>query len=126
MVWWLAGDTLGNTTLTVHEKAWTNVSQTAVLKGLFEVDSTIGRDLTFRVEITKSKKAAEDCSSELLIKLAAPDQTRTNITYKCSQKDFGIYSHPIPEELNSISAYINQCLVFLQKSCFLSCKVGVS
>ena len=62
------------------------------------MDTTIGRDLTFKLEVTKDKKTAEECSQDMQIALIDPNLARNNLTFRCSKTNFGIYNYVIDEE----------------------------
>merc|ERR1719391_1523219 len=92
------GDTLGNTVIVVHQHDYLNVNAGSKSLGTFEVDTTIGRDLTFKLEVTKDKKTAEECSQDMQIALIDPNLARNNLTFRCSKTNFGIYNYVIDEE----------------------------
>ena len=88
------GDTLGNTSITVYQKDWGQFHGESEFKDIFTVDTSIGKDLTFKLEITKNRKELQDCESNFTISLIDPDITgRTDITFKCTRDNFGIFSY---------------------------------
>jgi len=85
------GDTLGDTDVTIYQKDWVKGNDTE-FKDVFEVDTSLGRDLSFRLEFVKSKSAVTECGKDLKIDFQDADGNRINDTFKCSKDNFGIYT----------------------------------
>ena len=84
------GDTLGNTEMTIYQHDWPANSKE--LKGVFEIDNTIGKDLKFQLEIVKNRSASGNCREPFFIKVYNPDlQVIIDQNFTCTTDNFGIY-----------------------------------
>jgi len=85
------GDTLGDTEVTIYQKDWPKGNENS-FRDTFEVDSTLGRELSFRLEFVKDKSAVVECDKHLNISFTDANAGRTNEQFKCSKDNFGIYT----------------------------------
>jgi len=85
------GDTLGDTDVTIYQKDWKKENDTK-FKDVFDVDSSLGRNLSFRLEFVKSKSEVLDCGQDLDISFQDADGKLTQDKFKCSKDNFGIYT----------------------------------
>ena len=90
------GDTLGETDVTIYQKDWISQSEKKY-QDVFEIDSSLGRNLTFRLEFTKSKTAVSECSQEMNITFINPNAEKSNEKFKCSKDNFGIFNKMFEE-----------------------------
>ena len=90
-------EVLGNTNIVVHQKDYRNVNSGSTIAGYFDIDVSIGRDVSFQVEVTKPKGA--DCAAPVDILLISPNDDHTfeinNETFTCSSDNFKIFQHKI-------------------------------
>jgi len=87
------GDVLGNTNTVVHQKDHNNVEAGKAIAGFYDIDASIGRDVTFQIEV---KAKNNNCAQPLSILLISPDQdpgNSLNSTFKCTPEDFGVFRH---------------------------------
>ena len=57
----------------------------------FDVDMSIGRDLTFQLDVAR-EKSAEECVNDITIKFQIPGESSLKEeTFKCSKNNFGVY-----------------------------------
>ena len=100
------GDTLGNTTITLYQRVWTNAEiETAFnanksLAHSYDIDPTVGRDVVFQVDLQLSKDGQQAaCSQPAAISLIAPDDshTRTDLEFQCDSANFGVYRYQLPD-----------------------------
>ena len=89
------GDVLGNTNTVVHQKDFSPVTNGTPLLGFYDIDASIGRAVTFQVEV--KTKHGINCSEPLSIKLLSPDQESVDIDYQCTTNDFGVFNHQFPD-----------------------------
>ena len=90
------GDALGDTEITIYQQDWSN--STEEIKGVFEIDATIGKDLKIQVEIVKSRSASGNCGLPLFIKSFNPSlDLIIDEEFKCSKDNFGIFTHMLNE-----------------------------
>eukprot|EP00090_Calanus_glacialis_P010249 TRINITY_DN18632_c0_g1_i4.p1 TRINITY_DN18632_c0_g1~~TRINITY_DN18632_c0_g1_i4.p1 ORF type:complete len:980 (-),score=267.96 TRINITY_DN18632_c0_g1_i4:71-3010(-) len=87
------GDVLGNTNTVVHQKDFTPVTAGEAVLGFYDIDASIGRDVTVQVEV---KTKLMGCAQNLSIILVSPDQDpnhTVDVTYQCTTADFGVFRH---------------------------------
>ena len=89
------GDVLGNTNTVVHQKDFARVKSGDRLKGFYDIDISIGRELTFEINVKKRNNA---CSQSLDVVIISPDDDQfVHQTFTCSAQDFGVFRHQIPD-----------------------------
>jgi len=97
------GDTIGNTDIDVYQKDWDFDADR--IKDTFDIDASIGRDLTFKLDVSR-EKATDECVEDIKIKFQIPGPTPTmkEEVFKCSKNNFGVfkkdmsdYQNPVPE-----------------------------
>jgi len=85
------GDVVGNTNTVVHQKDFSPAKVNDILTGFYDIDASIGRDVTFQVEV---KIKNNNCNQAVKIDLVSPDHAHdVNTEYKCSASDFGVFMH---------------------------------
>jgi len=95
------GDTIGNTDIEVYQRDWTIDEKT--IKDVFDVDSSIGRELVFQVDVSQ-EKSTDECQKNITIQFVIPGESSAREeTFKCSKNNFGVfkmdlttYSNPNP------------------------------
>lgn len=100
------GDTLGNTTVTLYQRDWTQVEIEAAitnnksLSHFFDIDATVGRDVVFQadLQLTKNGQTAA-CSQPAFIALMAPDDnhTRTELDFTCDAANYGVFRYQLAD-----------------------------
>jgi len=89
------GDTLNNSNTVVHQTDFNNVHSGDKLKGFFDIDSSIGRDVVFEVN---SKATDNICVDKLDILLVSPDDDQSVQTkFQCDPQNFGVFRHEVPD-----------------------------
>ena len=94
------GDVLGDQTTVVHQQDHQGVTSGTRIKGFFDIDLTIGREVTFQLEV-QTAGAGEDCSSSLDITLLRPDEAHTpeldHQQFTCTSSNLKVFSHNMAE-----------------------------
>jgi len=89
------GDVLGESTTTVHQNDHHNVVTGAEIKSFFDIDVSIGREVTFQITIN----AVEDCTAALTITLLKPDEEHNpeldKVPFTCSSENYKTYRHTV-------------------------------
>ena len=92
------GDVLGNSTTTVYQKDHQDVETGDVLPGFFDIDISIGREVSFQLEV---QTKGEDCTSPLTITLLRPDDAHTpeieNREFTCTSSNFRMFRHTVAD-----------------------------
>merc|ERR1719239_1696662 len=68
------GDVLGNSTTTVYQKDHQDVKSGDILPGFFDIDVSIGREVSFQLEV---QTTGANCTAPLTITLLRPDDDHT-------------------------------------------------
>ena len=85
-------DTISNTDQTIYQRTWAyNTSNV----DSFTVDASLGRKLTFRMEV---KNGDTYCNFDMKISIIDPTNNRENITFPCSKSNYGTFIHQIPDD----------------------------
>merc|ERR1712172_122250 len=91
------GDVLGESTTTVHQNDHQNVVTGAEIKSFFDIDVSIGREVTFQITINAAM--GQDCTSALTITLLKPDEEHTpeldKEPFTCSSENYKTYRHTV-------------------------------
>merc|ERR1719347_874576 len=83
------GDTIGNTDIEVYQRDWT-FDETNI-KDVFDVDSSIGRELVFQVDVSR-EKSTDECQKDITIQFVIPGESSAREeTFKCSKNNFGVF-----------------------------------
>jgi calcium-activated chloride channel regulator 1/calcium-activated chloride channel regulator 4 len=83
-------DTISNTDVTIYQNTW---DYKETLTDAFDIDASIGRDLTFRLEV---KNGNANCQQDMTISLIEPDpNNRIDESFKCSKSNFGTFIHKL-------------------------------
>ena len=79
-----AAETMNNTDIVIFQQSW---SSNQTINGTFDVDSSIGNNMTFRLEV---KNGNQDCSENIDIKIFTPGQDEPlHVLFLCSQGNLG-------------------------------------
>ncbi len=86
-------DTISNTDMTLYQNDFV---YSATIHEAFDVDVSVGKNFTLRVEIANGNK---DCNQNMNISLIGPNiSDRKDFTFKCSKQNFGTFVHQLDEE----------------------------
>jgi len=96
------GDTIGNTDIDVYQKDWDFDADR--IKDTFDIDASIGRDLTFQLDVSR-EKSTDECAQDITITFQIPGAgAPVTETFKCSKNNFGVfkkdmsdYQDPVPQ-----------------------------
>ena len=69
------------------------------VKDYFDVDASIGRELTFQIDVSR-EKSTEECSEDIEIVFQIPGPVLQTEKFKCSKSNFGVYK----KDLSSYTA----------------------
>ena len=84
-------DTIADTDMTLYQNNWAN---TGKISGAFDVDESIGKNLTFRLEVTKGN---QECQKDMIISLIEPNLNRTDYKFRCSKANYGTYVNQLKD-----------------------------
>ena len=85
-------DTIADTDMTLYQNNWKYKES---ISDAFDVDATIGKNLTFRLEITNGNS---DCQSDMEISLIGPNpEDRTDYKFKCSKSNYGTFVNQLED-----------------------------
>jgi len=91
------GDVLGESTTTVHQNDHQNVVAGAEIKSFFDIDVSIGREVTF--QITTTAAMGQDCKTAMTITLLKPDAEHNpeldGEPFTCSSTNYKTYRHTV-------------------------------
>ena len=91
------GDVLGNSTIEVYQHDHSGVKEDKALTGFFDIDVSIGRDVSFQIEV----KTNADCTEPLLITLLRPDDAHTPELHAehfvCTDSNLKVFRHSVAE-----------------------------
>ena len=89
---------MGDSTTTVYQQDHKNVKVGDVLKGFFDIDISIGREVSFELEV---QTKGEDCTAPLAITLLRPDDEHTpeisNQDFTCASSNFRMFTHVVAD-----------------------------
>lgn len=92
------GDVLGDSTTTVYQQDHKDVKTGEDLKGFFDIDISIGRDVSFQLEVQTTGK---NCSAPLTITLLRPNDEHTpeieNREFTCTSSNFRMFRHTVAD-----------------------------
>merc|ERR1711971_469223 len=92
------GDVLGNSTTTVYQQDHQGVKSGDKLQGFFDIDISIGREVSFQMEV---QTKGEDCKAPLTITLVRPDDAHTpelqNEQFTCSSSNSRMFRHMVAD-----------------------------
>ena len=92
------GDTIGNTDVDVYQRDWDFNEDN--IKDYFDVDASIGRELTFQIDVSR-EKSTDECSEDIEMVFQIPgEQELKKEKFKCSKSNFGVYT----KDLSSYTA----------------------
>jgi len=77
--------------MTLYQNNWAN---TGKISGAFDVDESIGKNLTFRLEVTKGN---QECQKDMIISLIEPNLNRTDYKFRCSKANYGTYVNQLKD-----------------------------
>merc|ERR1711971_1294541 len=93
------GDVLGNSTTTVYQQDHQGVKSGATLPGFFDIDVSIGREVSFQLEVQTTK--GDECTAPLTITLVRPDDAHTpeiqNEQFTCSSSNSRMFRHMVAD-----------------------------
>ena len=69
------------------------------IKDFFDVDASIGRELTFQIDVSR-EKSTDECSEDIEIQFQIPGPVLKTEKFKCSKANFGVYT----KDLSSYTA----------------------
>merc|ERR1719209_631791 len=92
------GDVLGDTTTTVYQRDHQDVKTGDTLAGFFDIDVSIGREVSFQLEV---QTTGENCTAPLPITLLRPDDNHTpelqNKDFTCSSSNSRMFRHMVAD-----------------------------
>merc|ERR1719209_664683 len=92
------GDVLGDTTTTVYQQDHQDVKAGDALPGFFDIDISIGREVSFQLEV---QTKGENCRAPLTITLLRPDDDHTpeieNREFTCTSSNFRTFQHTVAD-----------------------------
>merc|ERR1719391_506078 len=92
------GDVLGDSTTTVYQQDHQDVKTQDILKGFFDIDVSIGREVSFQLEV---QTKGEDCTAPLTITLLRPDEDHTpemeNREFTCTSSNFRTFRYTVAD-----------------------------
>ena len=79
-----AAETMNNTDIVIFQQSW---SSNQTINGTFDVDSSIGNNMTFRLEV---KNGNQNCEEGIDIKIFTPGQDEPlHVNFMCTQGNLG-------------------------------------
>merc|ERR1711936_802515 len=92
------GDVLGNSTTTVYQKDHQDVKSGDILPGFFDIDVSIGREVSFQLEV---QTTGANCTAPLTITLLRPDDNHTpeikDREFTCTASNFRMFRHTVAD-----------------------------
>merc|ERR1719239_764241 len=92
------GDVLGDSTTTVYQKDHQDVKSGDILPGFFDIDVSIGREVSFQLEV---QTTGANCTAPLTITLLRPDDDHTpeikDRDFTCTSSNFRMFRHTVAD-----------------------------